>query len=256
MYYYENMIETMIALERNDLGTALRLGSKFFEGTAGVTFDPDEEFRIPTSGKPELANFTRAILFARRQLRVNAVLLDPRLNQDKPLKMKREIEHYAMRGPREGMFSGIQRPSHLTVSYFTNREPKELFIKRCTQLGVEPVCYVTSSRSTDLDQTDRGLGSEDFAKLATEACSQTGFKTMLVAATDAPFVKSENPDMKVIATGCVLTEDETTNHPRSALISEVAPFIDVAIYGSAVMSARDQFEALALRQQAAMSAVS
>ena len=120
------------------------------------------------------------------------VLLDPRLSQDKPVKMEKEIEHFVNQKPKVDRIPRYSKPTHLSVSYFANRDAMLISRDVTVKHAVEPVCFTTSSRSTQQDYGDRNTTAEEFAKRSAEVVSELGFRSVIVAASDAPIVKDVN----------------------------------------------------------------
>lgn len=240
----------MLAPERGDLLTAKRFTSDVTSRLAGFLIDPGLSLHYRTSDSGQELDFVKATVLAISKFQARQVLLDPRINQDKPEKISDAVEHYLNHRPGDIMRPNLFKPTHLSLSYHVNREAKQVFHRAVTEHGVVPVCFTTSSRSHEQDYNDIDTTPRNFAKKSTAILSEMGYTAVICAAVDAETVKAENPDMFVFATGGLLTPNEETSHKRWATIADTKDFVDVFILGSSVFDAANPLEALIERELA------
>lgn len=248
------MAEVMLALDGNALRTTVSLQQQTLSALGGYLIDPALNLHWQDQQDSKHLNFVQTAILAKHRLRANRILLDPRLDQDKTEKMTAEICYYLDHSPNDPRFVNRYKPTHLSVSFYANREPMRVFKEEVEQRGVSPVCFTTSSRSSELDYSDRSSRPEELARKSTSVLSSLGYGAVICAAKDAPIVKEENPDMFVFATGGILHPGEPTHHLRTAIIDEVAPYVDVFIQGHSVYSQNDTDSAIAERITAANKA--
>ncbi len=245
------MAEIMLAPERGDLIKARRMTSDVTSKLAGFLIDPGLSLHYRISDSGEELDFVKATVVAINLFKAKQVLLDPRLNQDKPEKISDAVEHYLNHRPDNPRLPNLFKPTHLSVSYHSNREAKQVFLDTVSEYGVVPVCFTTSSRSTEQDYEDIDTTPTDLARKSTAILSAMGYRAVICAAVDAEVVKAENPDMFVFATGGLLVPGEGGSHERWITIADSRDFVDVFILGSSVFDAPNPLDALIEHELAA-----
>ena len=128
-------------------------------------------------------------------------------------------------------------PDFLTVNFTAPRASLRVFHQTTSKLGVEPVCFTTSSRYSEQDYIDLGSSSTEYVKRSTEAVSELGYTAVLAAACDAELIKEINSDLFVFASGGLVRPEEPTTHVRTSLYEESRDFVDVYVEGGAILQA-------------------
>lgn len=233
-----------MSLESDGLGPVTQMHAMGRE-ISGYLIEPGVRLKQENGDNKNhnVQTFVQAVVMAKLRLCANIVMLDPRLIQDKPEKMQKDVKFFldhksnlagrALRSP-----INYFQPTHLTVDYYANRASMHAFIDSCDEYGVTPVCFTTSSRSTEQDYKDRDTTAEEFAKRSTDVISDIGFRAVFCAAADAQIVKDINPDLTIFASGGAL--DLTGElHPRPALIEGTREFVDYFVLGNSVYEKPD-----------------
>lgn len=234
----------MLAPEGGDLMKVKKMTSDVTSRLAGFMIDPGLSLHYRISDTGQDLDFVKATVVAINQFKARQVLLDPRLNQDKPEKISDAVEHYLNHHPDNERHPNLFKPTHLSVSYHSNREAKQVFLQTVSEFGVMPVCFTTSSRSTEQDYEDIDTTPTELAKKSTAVLSEMGYRAVICAAADAEVVKTENPDMFVFATGGLLVPRENGAHERWITITDSKDFVDTFILGSSIFDAQNPLEAL------------
>lgn len=231
------MAEIMLAPGRDDFLTTKGLletrGSRIF----GVKVLTNDSYLMHEGAEQQRYGSVGCVL---KRFGAARIMVDSKTSNDTPYEMKdvtaSTLAGYSSKKTRNLAF---QKPDFLTVNFTAPRASLVVFRETTSKIGVEPVCFTTSSRYEEEDYGDLGSSSLEFTKRSTEAVSELGYKAVLAAACDAELIKEINPELFVFGTGGLLYHDEPTTHVRTALYEESRDFVDVYVEGGAILHASD-----------------
>lgn len=255
------MANIMLAPEREDL-TALQRVGDLLPDIQGVKVLTNEAYTrgrgVDTRhyGYAALTNYVQCIPGAPQ------VMIDARIGNDKEAEVEdavRTIVSSVVQPPSEtrGTRSSydlprrMRKPDYITGMIHMPREVLQAFSSSASEFGVEPVIHVTSSRFSQEDYDMRSTTAEDNARSWSRVAVHSGFSegSIICAAADAKYIKDENPDFTIFATGAILKDDAEVEpyeirHKRWVEIEKVRDEVDVFIFGSSITKSSDCRKAL------------
>lgn len=241
------MSEILLALESDDFVTYRKLDRSLVEQLYGVKILLNEMYKIRNEDERTIANFAATAMIAREQ-GARRVVVDSKLGNDTKQEMTKTVSSIvAHMKPKERRLHASY-PKMLTVNGQIGVEGLSAFEQSTTSFGIEPVCFLTSSRMPEKEYRRYRMTPEEFAReQASFLLAETTMRTVICAAPDAETIADVSDEFELWVTGAYVFPDEQYMHARTASVDAVRDIATVCIFGSAILKTPDPRDELLCR---------